>query len=267
MEGFDFWGILHKLLSCKHSVSVCLSLPPWADKMPFIRQIGRIVLCPSFAKEKAACEVCLQIEAGIHPDMGVFTPEGQGYTVSQAWQMQRFAGSSAIKGSRKVLIVERAEMLGRLATDALLKVFEEPAHGVRIFLLSPSSYALSPTLQSRCFRINVPARMLEEQTKGRVELPSIDTGASLIDFLKQTAEKQETRDLAVSSLCANILEGIARFGTRDPSRFYPWACRVGDLAVRLLNGDSPALQTEIGVLELFALQREIQSWALKSSFP
>jgi len=174
MGGLDFWGILHKLLSGRFSFSVCLSLPLWADKAPIIRKIGRSCLCPSFGEENTACKACLRIEEGSHPDMAVFAPEGQAYTVSQVRQMQRFVGSSGIEGPRKVLFVERAEMLGRLAGDALLKTLEEPADGVRIFLLSPSSYALSPTLQSRCFRLNFPAHVFVEQGRSLLSFrPSI----------------------------------------------------------------------------------------------
>ena len=266
MGGLDFWGILHKLLSGRSSFSVCLSLPLWVDKAPIIRKIGRSCLCPSFGEESTACEACLRIEEGSHPDMAVFAPEGQAYTVSQVRQMQRFVGSSGIEGPRKILFVERAEMLGRLAGDALLKTLEEPADGVRIFLFSPSSYALSPTLQSRCFRLNLPAQALVEQRGKPFELPPLDSGASMTAFLKHTIERQETRDLAVSCLCANILKGVVRVGQRDPGRSYQWASRVGALAGRLLNRDLPSLQTEVGVLELFALQREIQAWESKSSY-
>lgn len=266
MRGLDFWSILHKLLFARSSFSVCLSLPLWADKAPIIRKIGRSCLCPSFGEEDAACEVCLRIEGGNHPDMAVFTPEGQAYTLSQVRQMQRFVGSSGIEGPTKVIFVDRAEMLGRLAGDALLKTLEEPADGVRIFLLSPSSYALSPTLQSRCFRLNIPEQALAGQRWKPFELPSLDSGASMAAFLKHAIERQETCDLAVSCVCANILRDIARVGPTDPDRSYRWASRVGALAERLLNKDLPALQTEVGVLELFALQREIRAWESKSSF-
>src|SRR5581483_5987474 len=100
------------------------------------------------------CLACRKVEAGRHPDVQLLAPEGQAgggvYLVDQIRTLGRDLAFRPFEGRRKVAVVERAEALGPVAANALLKTLEEPPAGSHLILLAPGRHHLLPTVASRC---------------------------------------------------------------------------------------------------------------------
>lgn len=100
------------------------------------------------------CRACRKIEAGQHPDVQTLGPEGQTgggiYRVDQIRALARDLAFRPFEGRRKVAILERAERLGPVAGNTLLKTLEEPPAKSHLVLLAPGRHHLLPTVASRC---------------------------------------------------------------------------------------------------------------------
>lgn len=101
-----------------------------------------------------ACRACRKIEAGQHPDVQMLEPAGQSgggvYLVEQVRALTRDLAFRPFEGRRKVAILDRAERLGPVCGNALLKTLEEPPAASHLVLLAPGRHHLMPTVASRC---------------------------------------------------------------------------------------------------------------------
>ncbi|MDI3338547.1 DNA polymerase III subunit delta' [Defluviimonas aestuarii] len=71
-------------------------------------------------------------------------------TVDEVRRMKSFLHLSATDGGRRAVIVDPADEMNTAAANALLKMLEEPPHGVTFLLISHQPSRLLPTIRSRC---------------------------------------------------------------------------------------------------------------------
>lgn len=71
-------------------------------------------------------------------------------TVDEVRRMKNFLHMSATDGGRRAVIVDPADEMNVAAANALLKMLEEPPHGVTFLLVSHQPSRLLPTIRSRC---------------------------------------------------------------------------------------------------------------------
>lgn len=114
-----------------------------------------------FAQEFAKHLICLddphgihrrKIEAGNHPDIRVYRPEGK-IAMHSIDSMRQLSGEvylSPYEAKWKVFIIHDAERMLAYSANALLKTFEEPSRDSVIILLSSAPERLLPTILSRC---------------------------------------------------------------------------------------------------------------------
>ena len=94
------------------------------------------------------------VAAASHPDLILIEPDDKNsIRIDVARDLIRRMGLQAIHGDHKVAIIDRAEALTPEATNALLKVVEEPGQSGTFILVTHTSGALLPTLRSRCQQI------------------------------------------------------------------------------------------------------------------
>ena len=124
-----------------------------------------------------ACNQCVRIAQGFHTDVQVIDrePNASGTRtrrdigIDQVRDVQRAATLKPYEGKCRVFIFQEASSLSSEASNALLKLLEEPPESVLLILLTSSSEAIPDTILSRCQQIDfrtVPvdtiARELEE---------------------------------------------------------------------------------------------------------
>ena len=104
------------------------------------------------------CVQCRRIAQGIHADVkivGVGTGEEDGparrdIRIEQVREIESFLNLTPYEGSRKVIIMDGAELLNTAAANALLKTLEEPPADALLLLLTANEDALLSTIRSRC---------------------------------------------------------------------------------------------------------------------
>ena len=111
-----------------------------------------------------SCPACLSVIAGTHPDYSFSTtpPDKQSLGIDQVREIQKFLTLRAVRGGKKVAILDNAHMLTAQAQSALLKVLEEPPGDAVLLLLAVSAATLSMPLLSRCQQIRFALLPVEE---------------------------------------------------------------------------------------------------------
>lgn len=98
------------------------------------------------------------VEAGSHPDMRWLErlpkEKGEGLTrditIRQIRELGEFMGMTAALSQWRVAVIDSMDELNKEASNALLKMLEEPPPNTLFFLVSHASGRLLPTIRSRC---------------------------------------------------------------------------------------------------------------------
>ena len=168
-----------------------------------------------------ACDECSKIARRKHPDVRYYAPEGAGgYLVEQIREIVSDTALAPIQATRKVYILDRADLLGTSAANAFLKTLEEPPDDVVIILLGRTRESVLPTIVSRCsvvpFR-HIPATEAAEILAQR-------TGASF-----------EQARIAIEACGGSITRGIEFMRSNERLSFRR---RVLDILACLDTSDS-----------------------------
>ncbi|MGA1361530.1 MAG: hypothetical protein ACO36A_01270 [Ilumatobacteraceae bacterium] len=91
---------------------------------------------------------------GVHPDVHEVLREGASILTKEAESVVTRAGTTAVEGTRKVIIMHEVNLMQAGAVVRLLKTVEEPAEGVFLILLADAMVDLLVTLASRSLTVN-----------------------------------------------------------------------------------------------------------------
>lgn len=122
--------------------------PAGAGKTAAAKALAAAALCGE--RGCGQCDDCRRVMRDSHPDVKVYAPEGATYLVEQVRDIVHDTALAPIRGSRKVYIIQRAELLGESAANAFLKTLEEPPASVLIILHARTLAGVLPTIVSRC---------------------------------------------------------------------------------------------------------------------
>jgi DNA polymerase-3 subunit delta' len=101
-----------------------------------------------------ACQSCIKIDAGVHPDVLLVSPEERQIRIEEIRLVDEGLSFKPYEGRKKVVIIDDAEAMTISAANAFLKTLEEPPEDSVIVLVSSKPDVLPPTIRSRCSRIN-----------------------------------------------------------------------------------------------------------------
>ncbi len=115
-------------------------------------------------------------------------------------QIQKKVFLKPIRSKNKLVIIEDAQLLTPEAQNALLKILEEPPANTLIFLGTPTTQALLPTILSRCQVITLEEEQKKVTEKTLNELNAfIESlpGISIGEKLKQAEQLAKNKDKAI----------------------------------------------------------------------
>jgi DNA polymerase-3 subunit delta' len=136
------------------------------------RAFGMVLNCakPDGVKACKACPSCGKVMTGSHPDIIPVEPEGAFIKIDQIRAVARQLRFAPLEGKWRIVIINDAQAMNLEASNALLKMLEEPPPGTVLILTATQTTDLLPTIVSRCQQIAfrpIPyekvAEMLEEQ--------------------------------------------------------------------------------------------------------
>jgi DNA polymerase-3 subunit delta' len=98
-----------------------------------------------------SCPSCLKIDAQSHPDIHCISQANGDYIkIEDIRQLKKEIGLRPYEGRRKVFIIDNAHLFSAEASNALLKILEEPPGKACIVLISSKFALLFKTIVSRC---------------------------------------------------------------------------------------------------------------------
>lgn len=122
----------------------------------YANELSRQTLCREGGEPGCLCPDCRPLAANSHPDVAVIRPEPSSIKIERVREVRLEAQKPPFQGRAKFFIFQSAHRMNINASNALLKVLEEPAEATHFLLLTSQPYLLLPTLRSRCFRFSLP---------------------------------------------------------------------------------------------------------------
>lgn len=99
------------------------------------------------------CVACAKISRGVHPDVLIVGKEGTSIKLARIRTVKDRCRLHPYEAKRRVILIEDSQDLTEEASNALLKILEEPPASNLFILLAPEPSSLLPTIVSRCCHI------------------------------------------------------------------------------------------------------------------
>jgi DNA polymerase-3 subunit gamma/tau len=195
------------------------------------------------------CESCLSVRAGSHPDvLEIDAASNNG--VDDVRDLREKVSLAAMRGGKKIYILDEAHMMTKAAFNALLKTLEEPPSHVIFILATTEPEKIIPTILSRCQHYRF-RRLTPEEIAGKLAGLAVREGVSaepealqligrLADGAMRDGESLLERMLAAGT-------AVTRSGVEDALGLPPGE-RVRGIAGALVLGDAGAAITGAAAL-------------------
>jgi DNA polymerase III subunit delta' len=96
------------------------------------------------------CSACRRVMGNKHPDYFVFAPQANSFKVEQVRDLLKEASMRPFEAPRRVMVLDKVELMSPEAANALLKVLEEPNASLVFVLVTTGRARILPTIASRC---------------------------------------------------------------------------------------------------------------------
>lgn len=147
--------------------ALLLAGPAGGGKSEFARVLAERLLCETAQGAAMACgqcEACHWLAQDHHPDLRMVIPAADEESdaaeekpatkstqirIDQIRELADFLGVGAVRGGRRVVVINPAEAMNAATANALLKLLEEPPARTQFLLVSDEPRKLLPTVRSR----------------------------------------------------------------------------------------------------------------------
>ena len=99
------------------------------------------------------CRSCRKILSGSHPDLLIVAPDGPMIKIDQIRKLIQTLSLKPFEAKTRVVIIQESHTMNPAASNALLKVLEEPPNHTVLILTALQTSDLLPTIVSRCRQI------------------------------------------------------------------------------------------------------------------
>jgi DNA polymerase-3 subunit delta' len=124
--------------------------PPGSGRSVAARAFAAALQCPDGGD--GTCHQCRTVLTGTHADVRIIVPDGLSVGVVEARELVVGASRAPSQGRWQIVIVEDADRMTERATNAVLKMIEEPPPKTVFMLCAPSLHPddVPVTIRSRC---------------------------------------------------------------------------------------------------------------------
>ena len=119
---------------------------PTSDSPPVKSDVTSIEPC-------GTCNSCKKIASGKHADIIRIQPSGSFIKIAQIRELVQILAMKPYEAKIRLAIITDAQTLNEAASNALLKVLEEPPERTILVLIATRKSGLLPTIVSRCQQI------------------------------------------------------------------------------------------------------------------
>lgn len=152
------------------------------------KEFAKTILCLSKEKNCSKCKSCIEFDTNNNPDFIFIEPNNGSIKIDQIRNMQKSVSEKPIISSRKVCIINDADLMTAEAQNCLLKTLEEPPEYMTIILVGTNESNFLATIKSRCTIIHFN-RIKDEYIKKYLQ-----------ENLPNEVVKQEVIDIADGSI-------------------------------------------------------------------
>ena len=96
------------------------------------------------------CPPCIKANSSNHADIIAVEPEGEFIKIDQVRGIQKRLRFRPMEGGRRACFIDPADQMKAEASNALLKILEEPPRDTHLFLITARPHQLLATILSRC---------------------------------------------------------------------------------------------------------------------
>lgn len=123
-----------------------------------------------------SCTLCRRIEQETFADFIRIEAQGQQIKVEQIRELKKWLSESPVESEFKLVYIQEADRMNQAASNALLKVLEEPPIGVYFILGTNELASLMLTIRSRSqvYYLAAGDRMNENKSSGLKQLSSLN---------------------------------------------------------------------------------------------
>ena len=184
------------------------------------------------------CPSCQKVISGAHPDMITIRPEGVFIKIDQVRALSRQLRFAPLEGNWRVVIINDAQAMNLEASNAILKVLEEPPKGTFIILTASQTTDLLPTIVSRCQQVAFRPIPYEKVAEVLVELQGLDrqTATTLAVSTKGSLGKALSVDGEKWTVWrARFVEQISSFSIRSIQPVFGFVAAIASDKDRLVD--------------------------------
>jgi len=145
--------LISSVRSNKYSHSYLFVGTSGIGKKLIAKEFAKMILCEADEKYCNKCKSCLEFNSGNNPDFFEIVPDGANVKIDQIRQIQSKAFEPPIISTKKVYIIDDADLMTKEAQNCLLKTLEEPPEFVTIILIGSNESNFLSTIKSRCITI------------------------------------------------------------------------------------------------------------------
>lgn len=223
--------------------------PRGVGKTTTARLLAMAVNCEGEDRPCGACESCLLVRRGAHPDVTELDAASNN-SVEDIRDLREKVRLASLRGGRRVWVLDEAHMLSKSASNALLKTLEEPPEGLVFILATTEPEKLPPTILSRTqhFRFR---RLSEAEIASKLRALCHEAGVSAEEgALALVARAADGAMRDAESLLERLLTTGAPITLQDAEGALglPPQARLQALARHLAAGDLASLFAEASAL-------------------
>lgn len=123
--------------------------PKGLGKMTVAKCFAKTLQCQAKIRFCSKCESCINFDRSHQPDTIILQKEGV-LKIEEIRMLRHKLSLTSFNSPYKICIIDQVENLTKEASNALLKILEEPTKNTIIILISENYEKILPTIISRC---------------------------------------------------------------------------------------------------------------------
>lgn len=170
------------ILNDKLSHAILFSGPEKIGKTLVARNFIKTIQCQEKKRPCGVCDSCMKIDKDIHPDVLYFQGESA-LKIEEIRELKRKLSLHPNSSKYKVCLINRSDSLSVEASNALLKILEEPEGKTVLILIANDYERLLPTIASRCVLYKFSLPPLSEVKEYLLSKPSLQIKKDSLEVL------------------------------------------------------------------------------------
>ncbi len=166
------------------------------------REYAKKIMCLNDEK----CDSCIKFDAGSNPDYQEILPDGKTLKIEQVRKMQEKIAEKPIISTRKVYVIDDADLMSEEGQNCLLKTLEEPPEYAVIILIVSNESKILATIKSRCVIVKFE-KLSDSEIK--TIMPNLDSNfIKILEGSLENAQQSEEKLEQYKSLnkLVNVIE-------------------------------------------------------------